>query len=93
MGKMKDKFLEDQEKLISDAVDAFADDDYLYQEYLNKLSISMGYGKPKPVTMEDTIAEHDAWWNSLTDEQKQQLYNDQEELFKLTIEEMNDERE
>ena len=38
-------------------------------------------------------SQHDDWWNSLTDEQKQQLYNDQEELFKLTIEEMNDERE
>ena len=49
----------------------------------------MGYSKPKPVTMEETQAQHDAWWNSLTEEQKQQLYNDQEELFKLTIEEIN----
>ena len=53
----------------------------------------MGYGKPKPVTMEETQSNHDAWWDSLTEEQKQQLYNDQEELFKLTIEEMNHERE
>ena len=29
------------------------------------------------------------WWNSLTEEQKKQLYNDKEELFKLTIEEIN----
>jgi hypothetical protein len=93
MGKMKDKFMEEQEKLVNDAVDAFADDDYLYQEYLNMLSLRMGYGNSKPVTMEDTISEHDAWWDSLTEEQKQQLYNDQEELFKLTIEEMNDECE
>ena len=47
----------------------------------------------KSATQEEVQAQHDAWWNSLTDEQKQQLYNDQEELFKLTIEEMNDERE
>ena len=40
-------------------------------------------------TQKDKISEHDAWWNSLTEEQKQQLYNDQEELFKLTIEEIN----
>ena len=93
MGKMKNKFMEEQEKLVNDAVDAFADDDYLYQEYLNMLSLRMGHGTPKPVTMEDTISEHDAWWDSLTEEQKQQLYNDQEELFKLTIEEMNDECE
>ena len=93
MGKMKDKFTEEQERLVNEAVEAFMDDDYQYQEYLNTLAESMGYGKPKPVTMEETQAQHDAWWNSLTEEQKQQLYNDQEELFKLTIEEMNDECE
>ena len=93
MGKMKDKFTEEQERLVNEAVEAFMDDDYQYQEYLNSLAESMGYSKPKPVTMEETQAQHDAWWNSLTEEQKQQLYNDQEELFKLTIEEMNDERE
>ena len=49
--------------------------------------------KGEPTTQEEVQSEHDAWWNSLTDEQKQQLYNDQEELFKLTIEEMNHERE
>ena len=47
----------------------------------------------KPVTQEEKQSQHDAWWDSLTDEQKQQLYNDQEELFKLTIEEINHERE
>ena len=93
MGKMKDKFTEEQERLVNEAVEAFIDDDYQYQEYLNTLAESMGYSRPKPVTMEETQAQHDAWWNSLTEEQKQQLYNDQEELFKLTIEEMNDERE
>ena len=93
MGKMKDKFTEEQERLVNEAVEAFIDDDYQYQEYLNTLAESMGYGKPKPVTMEETQAQHDAWWNSLTEERKQQLYNDQEELFKLTIEEINHERE
>ena len=93
MGKMKEKFMEEQERLINEAVEAFMDDDYQYQEYLNSLAERMGYGKPKPVTMEETQKQHDAWWNSLTEEQKQQLYNDQEELFKLTIEEMNNECE
>ena len=41
------------------------------------------------ITLEESQANHDAWWNSLTEEQKQQLYNNQEEAFKLTIEEMN----
>ena len=93
MGKMKEKFTEEQERLVNEAVEAFIDDDYQYQKYLYTLAESMGYGKPKPVTMEETQAQHDAWWNSLTEEQKQQLYNDQEELFKLTIEEINHERE
>ena len=93
MGKMKDKFTEEQERLVNEAVEAFMDDDYQYQEYLNSLAESMGYGKPKPVTQEEKQSQHDDWWNSLTDEQKQQLYNDQEELFKLTIEEINHERE
>ena len=49
--------------------------------------------KGEPATQEEVQANYDEWWNSLTEEQKQQLYNDQEELFKLTIEEMNYERE
>ena len=77
MGKMKEKFLEDQEKAIQDAIDAFMDDDYQLEEYYTSLK------------QEEVQANHDAWWNSLTEEQKQQLYNDQEELFKLTIEEIN----
>ena len=77
MGKMKEKFLEDQEKAIQDAIDAFMDDDYQLEEYYTSLK------------QEEVQAQHDAWWNSLTEEQKQQLYNDQEESFKLTIEEIN----
>jgi hypothetical protein len=84
MGKMKEKFMEEQERLIREAVEAFVDDDWQYQEYLNSLG--------KSISQEESQANHDAWWNSLTNEQKQKLYNDQEESFKLTIEEMNDER-
>ena len=57
-----------------------------YQDWLHSQ-------EQKSATQEEVQAQHDAWWNSLTDEQKQQLYNDQEELFKLTIEEINYERE
>ena len=53
-----------------------------YQDWLHSQ-------EQKSVTQEEVQAQHDAWWNSLTDEQKQQLYNDQEELFKLTIEEID----
>jgi hypothetical protein len=59
------------------------------------LNIKIGFThkRYKPATQKEVQSNHDDWWNSLTDEQKQKLYNDQEEAFKLTIEEMNDERE
>ena len=79
MGKMKEKFMEEQERLINEAVNAFVDDDWQYQEYLKSLSERMGYGMSKPVTQEEIQSNHDDWWNSLTEEQKQKLYNDQEE--------------
>ena len=43
----------------------------------------------EPATQEQKESEHDAWWNSLTDKQKQQLYDDKEKAFELSIEEMN----
>ena len=96
MGKMKEKFLEDQEKAIQDAIDAFMDDNYQLEEYYASMKPEDCSGNceececdSKPVTMEEQQANYNAWWNSLTEEQKQQLYNDQEELFKLTIEEIN----
>ena len=38
--------------------------------------------KNKPVTMEEVNALHDEWWNSLTDEQKQKLVEEQESMEK-----------
>ena len=71
MGKMKEKFMEEQEQLIRSAVEAFVDDDWQYQEYLDEIG--------KSISQEESQANHDAWWASLNDEQKQQLYNDKEE--------------
>lgn len=76
---MKEKFMEEQEQLIREAVEAFVDDDWQYQEYLKT--------QGKAISQKESQANHDAWWNSLTDEQKQQLYLDQEE----SISESNDE--
>ena len=81
MGKMKEKFMEEQEQLIREAVEAFVDDDWQYQEYLDTLG--------KSISQKETQANHDAWWDSLTDEQKQQLYNDKAEVDEMSIEEMN----
>ena len=59
MGKMKQEF----EKFYNENPDM---SDAEYQDWL----YSQGY---KPVTMEDKITEHDAWWNSLTEEEKQKI--------------------
>jgi len=85
MGKMKEKFMEEQERLIREAVEAFVDDDWQYQEYLKSLSERMGYGTSKPVTQEEIQSNHDDWWNSLTDKQKQKLYEEQEAYEKDRI--------
>ena len=76
---MKEEFMKMQTEGYFDNMS-----DAEYQDWLNS---------QKSATQEEKQSEHDAWWNSLTEEQKQQLYNDQEELFKLTIEEINHERE
>ena len=76
MGKMKEIFMEqqEQERLIREAVEAFIDDDWQYQEYLKT--------QGKSISQKESQANHDAWWDSLTDEQKQQLYIDKEEAEK-----------
>ena len=71
MGKMKEKFMEEQEQLIREAVEAFVDDDWQYQEYLDEIG--------KSISQEESQANHDAWWASLNDEQKQQLFQEQAE--------------
>jgi len=81
MGKMKEKFMEEQEHLIREAVEAFMDDDYQLEEYYASLG--------KTISQRESEAQHDAWWNSLTNEQKEELYNNQEESNRLSIEEMN----
>ena len=71
MGKMKEAFMNfmDENPNISDAE---------YQDWLH----SQGYA---PVTQEDIQSQHDVWWNSLTEEQKQKLYEEQEAYEKDRI--------
>ena len=74
MGKMKEIFTQQMEDEIIGMSDAE------YQDWLNS---------QESATQEDKESEYDAWWNSLTDKQKQQLYDDKEKAFELSIEEMN----
>ena len=52
----------------------------------------MGYGTPKPVTQEEIQSNHDDWWNSLTDEEKQKLYEEAERAEEERIERELDDR-
>jgi len=95
MGKMKEEFLNNREKeIIQEAIDAFMDDDYQLEEYYTSMKPEDCCGgschcEGESVTQEEVQAQHDAWWNTLTEEQKQQLYDNQEKAFELTIEEIN----
>ena len=42
--------------------------------------------KGEPATQEEVQAEYDAWWDSLTDEEKQKLFEEQEAMEKEHIE-------
>ena len=99
MGKMKEEYMKEQDE-IREAVEAFMDDDWQYESYLEmhaRLKSEKGDCdciedcpcNEDSVTQEESQSNHDAWWASLTDEQKQQLYNDKAEVDELSIEEMN----
>ena len=77
MGKMKEKFMEEQEKALNDAIDAFMDDDYQLEEYYASMKPEENCDcddncpcKGEPATQEEKQSNHNDWWNSLTDEQK-----------------------
>ena len=57
-------------------------------EYLDWLH-SQGY---KPVTQEEKQSQHDTWWDSLTDEEKQKLYEEAERAEEERIERELDDR-
>ena len=56
-----------------------------YQDWLH----SQGYRK---VTMEEKQSEHDAWWDSLTDKEKQKLCEEAERAEEERIERELDDR-
>ena len=79
MGKMKEVFAH----YFNEHPDA---SDAEYQDWLHSNGLTTA-------TQHDKELEHDAWWNSLTNHQKQQLFEGQEAMEKnrieLSIEEMN----
>ena len=90
MGKMKELYMQQLEEQNANMSDAE------YQNMINSAAFDSYTDTDEngePATQEDKETEHDAWWNSLTNEQKQQLFEEQEAMEKdrieLSIEEMN----
>ncbi len=71
MGRMKDKFIEEQERQLSENTfewDINPNDDCCGQQC----------GCHEENEANANAAEYDAWWNSLTDDQKEQLFEDRD---------------
>ena len=79
MGKMKEIY----NHYFNEHPDA---SDAEYQDWLHSNGLTTA-------TQHDKESQHDAWWNSLTNDHKQKLYDDQvafdELAIELSIEEMN----
>ena len=73
MGKIKEKLLNDN-SFLEDAMDDHLDDEYHYQQYKDKCGCNEGCPcNEESVSMEEIIKNHDDWWNSLTEEEKQKI--------------------
>jgi len=76
MGRMKDKFIEEQERQLSENTfewDFTPNDDCCEQQ--------CGCHEENKTNAEASAAyaaEYDAWWDSLTDDQKEQLFKDRD---------------
>ena len=77
MGKMKELFIQQMNAQTEDYFNNMSDAEY--QDWLNS---------QEPATQEHKESDHDAWWNSLTNEELEQMGKDLEELDKLSHEEM-----
>ena len=80
MGRMKDKFIEEQERQLSENTfewvftpndDCCGQQCGCHEENKNDAEAAAAYA-----------AEYDAWWNSLTDDQKEQLFKDRDDSEK-----------
>ena len=64
---MKEKFLDEQQRRDAEIQNQYIDDDYCCNEEC---------GCHEENTANNNAAEYDAWWNSLTDKQKQKLFEE-----------------
>lgn len=73
MGKMKEKFLEEQQQANFDLQDRMIDDEYCCEQQCCHEENEANANRPV-----NLAASYDAWWDSLTDDQKEQLFKDRD---------------
>jgi len=71
MGKMKEKFLDERQRAEDEMQNQYLDDDYCCGQ-------ACGCHEQRMGEIEQNTVEYDAWWNSLTDNQKEEIFNEQD---------------
>ena len=69
MGKMKEKFLDEQQRADAEIQNQYLDDDSCCEQQC---------GCHEENEANANAASYDAWWNSLTDNQKEELFKDRD---------------
>ena len=82
MGKMKEKFLDEQQRADAEIQNQYLDDDYCCEQQC---------GCHEENEANANAASYDAWWNSLTDDQKEELFKDRDASEKEMLDQIADE--
>ena len=69
MGRMKEKFMDEQQRKDAEMQNQYLDDDYCCGQQC---------GCHEENEANANAASYDAWWDSLTDDQKEQLFKDRD---------------
>ena len=76
---MKEKFLDEQQRRDAEMQNQYLDDDYCCNQQCECHEENEANAN---------AAEYDAWWNSLTDDQKEQLFKDRAASEKEMVDQM-----
>ena len=81
MGRMKEKFLDEQQRRDAEMQNQYLDDGYCCGQQC---------GCHEENEANANAVEYDAWWDSLTDDQKEQLFKDQDASEREMLEQITD---
>ena len=82
MGRMKEKFLDEQQRRDAEMQNQYPDDGYCCGQQC---------GCHEENEANANAADYDAWWNSLTNDQKEQLFKDRDASEREMLDQIADE--